>query len=674
MKKNQRYKGMQLPAATSSRQGFFKTFTRKSLGIAALSAMLLAATAQHADALQRIVSYRYDPSMGDMTGHVIAPINYYDPSEGAAVACNVQMPGYSNPGQGVHYALTDANGNTTAGMFYKFPEFEDVRVVSIAYAGNGSSVMTIQGRENGTLDAHLLALKVDRYGNVQDQYDIITSGNAGTISFPQHSLVLGDQLYICGYQEQTTGNPTDPSFYDSRQSFVTKTNLNTHQSIVRFYNTTMFGGGFIDFDGAMRLKSYYSALYVLGSGNGPTNTSAGVMNSSKSWVASIDPTTLAVTQSTYYGFNADQNASPLDVKGSYAIDMVQDMMMDAYVIVNNDLGRNRWFVTHTGLALGLQNTFAGFNAFTGVPQGHRMKASNIFAWSSNNTAPYIPRYSICGTVGSDVPLNNPSAYGTDIEYTSLGAIPSIQAFYMDPTAGLTAVTGLRGSVLGNLPGYGLGLGLNQSFWYNGNMGEWNNRSFTIQPGSYGSYPYTIGLSMMGHGRNSWGGNINGRFIGATGDGEVNGCPAWQAMAYTDLGYFNVNSQPLNTATSVGLAEEVGLVVDATPQGTIVEWECAPGFIYREAKPGTLTTTTQSPGLYPNPATDHVTVVLGQDVQEGAMAKVMMTDVTGRVVYQHESALTSPSLELALPRLTAGMYQVAVSVAGGKAVTHKLIIQ
>jgi hypothetical protein len=663
------------PAGTSTSRlpRFFNGFTRKGLGIAALSALLLAGSVQQASALQRIVSYRYNAALGDMTGHVISPIDLNDPNEGAAVAGNVKLPGYFNFGQGVHYALTDINGNATAGMYYKFPDFEDVRVVSIAYAGYGNSVMTIQGKENGTLTSHIIALKVDRYGNIMDQIDILSSGAAGAISYPQHSLVLGDQLYICGFQEQNTASPTNPSFYDGRQSFVMKINLNTHASMVRFYNTTMFGAGFIDYDAAMRFKTYYSALYILGSGNGPTSTSAGIQNSSKSWIASIDPVTLTIVQNNFYGFNADQNPSPTELKGTYAVDFVPDMAMDAYIIINNDLGKNRWFVTHTGLALGLQTPFAGFNAFTTVPSGHRMKANNIFAWVPSGTAPSA-RYSICGTVGSDVPLVNPGAYGTDIEFPSLGTVPFIEGFFLNPTGGASAVTNFRGAVLGNYPGNGPGLNFHESYWYNGNMGEWCNRSVAIQPGSWGYYPYVTGLSMTSHSRSSWAGPISHRFVGAWGDGEVSGCPGSQPMADIQPTYFNVVSQPLNVATTVGTTQEVGVNVDATQEGTIAEWECAPGFLYREAKPGSLTATEQAPGLYPNPATDHITIKLGQQVEANTQARVLMTDVTGRVVFTHEATLYNAEMNLNLPRLTPGLYQVAVSVAGAKPTIHKLVIQ
>jgi len=658
---------------TPCRPSFFNRFTRKGLGIAALSTLLLVGHVQQAAAVQRIVNYRHDVALGDLTGYVIAPLDYYYPSRGNVMAGNVQLPGYPHPGQAVHYMLVDTNGNSMAGMVYQFPELEDVRVVSIAYNGNGNSVLTMQARENGTLNAHILSLKVDMGGNIIDQFDIQTFGQAGAISFPQHSLASGDQLYICGYQELNTADPLDPSFSDSRQAFVMRIDMPSHTSTVRFFNTNIIGQGYFDYDAAMRLKMHYGNLFVLGSANGPTSA-GGIQNSSKSWVATIDQTNLTVYQSVYYGFNSEPNSSLTELKGAYAIDLVPDQTMDAWVIVNNDLSRNRWFVTHSYYSMVLQNSFAGFNAFTAVPQGHRMKASNIFCWSSNNTPPYIPRYSVCGTAGSDVPLNNPSAYGSLIEFTSQGAIPFVQAYYFDPFAGANAVTGVRGSVIGNAPGFGMGLDWHQPFWNINNMGAWNNRSFTTQPYYNGVYPYTTGLAMAGHVRGSLGGNINPRHIAATGDGEVINCDASQPMAFVPNQYFNVNVQPLAVTTSLGTTLEVNPIVDLTPQNPESEWECAPGFIYREAKPGTLTNGQQAPGLYPNPATDRITIVLGNEVQAGETARVLLTDITGRVVFTFTGKLNSSSLELALPRLTPGMYQVAVAVAEGQPVIHKLVIQ
>jgi hypothetical protein len=301
-----------------------------------------------------------------------------------------------------------------------------------------------------------------------------------------------------------------------------------------------------------------------------------------------------------------------------------------------------------------------------------MKASQIFMQDNGQLG--MGRYTICGIVGNNISLNNNAAYGTDIEYISNGAVPFVQSY--DVNYFTTApVYNIKGTVLGNAPGYSTNMAFNQPFTTMNNMGEWCNPAFAMRSAEQNTTPYNNDLMMAGHVR-SWGtaGPVNFRFMGTSGEGAVNGCPAAQYMADVQATYFNMTSVTVNPATVLAYSWASDINIDAQVTVPLVQWDCAPGFIYREAKPGSLTNGTQAPGLYPNPATDRVTIVLGSDAAANAPTRVVMTDVTGRVVFTHQAVSAGSSMELNLPRLTPGMYQMAVSVANGQPTIHKLVIQ
>ena len=73
-------------------------------------------------------------------------------------------------------------------------------------------------------------------------------------------------------------------------------------------------------------------------------------------------------------------------------------------------------------------------------------------------------------------------------------------------------------------------------------------------------------------------------------------------------------------------------------------------------------------VYPNPATDHITVSITGSVQKEAT--IMICDMTGNIVKSYTTANTALTLDR--EGLKNGMYFICV-IADGKRYTNKLII-
>jgi len=72
------------------------------------------------------------------------------------------------------------------------------------------------------------------------------------------------------------------------------------------------------------------------------------------------------------------------------------------------------------------------------------------------------------------------------------------------------------------------------------------------------------------------------------------------------------------------------------------------------------------GLYPNPASDNVNIILGSAA--AAKGSVSVLDVTGRVIITQTIAAGQTTGELNVAELAAGSYLVKVSVDGSTSVS------
>ncbi len=664
-RKNRNQKTLALSATT-------KRFTSARTGMGLLlSAVLLAGSVNSASATEIIKSYDYQSSAAQLQGYVISPVNTTAIDEGTVAAGNY------NAGTGVHFQAMDKDGTVMASTIYKFPEEQDVRVVSIATYEAHRFVITVQARRMNQYN-HVISIMVDDNGNVMNQYDFIAPSTYGKEIYPMHSVIMQDQLYICGYVSIGADFPNDPRYTDSRTAFVGKIDLNTNVSDVHYYSSTQnlntvtnpsWNNLYNDYDAAMRLRNFDTRLFVMGSANGSATLSgsSNTINASKAWVSEIDPATLAPISTGYYGSSTVANTTtPSTLNGSYALDVNRDNLNNAFYALSNDLSANTWRITHLSNSLAISVPGSGSNSVAYTTTAS-IKGSGIYPWNSSSN-----RFTLFGMVGSDVPLVNTSAYGSTIESPTGGAIPFVMGLDLSYSSSGIAYASAKGNVLGNQLSYASGLGYQEPHWTNGTMGEWCNPAFGMQSEPFGG---TDDMILMGHYLNATSARVNPRFLSTTGEGYVQTCPSAERMTY-GLGLVNLQSATVTATNEDGVTRRLDYPVDMNLFDLDAEYECEATNIYRTAKPGAtaMAEVSDAKGIYPNPATDQVTIQLGKEVKADATVKVILTDITGRVVLTQEGNANGTLLQLALPKLTAGMYQASVAVQGGKPEVYKLVIR
>jgi len=635
---------------------------------ALLSGMLMAGSTMQASAIEIVKSYDYSPINQRLEGYVISHVNDEAMDEGIVAAGNYAQGG------GIHFFRTDDMGNTQTSVVYTFPGEDDVRVVSLVTWKSQRFLLTIQDRSSVGMP-RAITLLLDNYGNILAQYSLLLSGDSGfgPYMFPMHTVQKDGILYICGYvTHENAAYPLDPQYTDDRTSFVAKIDLDTRGSDVHFYNTDIsptpgYSGLYNDYDAAMRLRILNDRLYVTGSGNG--NSTAETINTSQAWVAELDLGTLAPVNSGYYGTNAvPPGSTPADLLGMYALDVMPDNVSMGFFTLANDFAQTTWKVSHVDNSLTINSVPGGGNTFVFNNYGNQIKANGFHMWNSGMGP--LGRATIYGTAGSDLPLVNSGAWGTTIENTANGAVP----FVLGTDISWHSFWGIgfgpnpaNGHVIGNQLGYGSGLNYQEPFSTLGSMGEWCNPDFGMKNYPNGS---DDGMSLIGHFTNNSNYFVNPRLAMTNPEGFVTGCQATEAMDIFISSFILPNGSVLPTDIG-GHTYEGDYTTDQGEMMPSIEFDCAYDNVYRTAKPSPK--ANDAKGLYPNPATDHVTVMLGQ-VKDGDAVTITLTDVTGRVVLNQAFTAAGNSLQVALPRLTAGMYQAGVRINAGKADVYKLVIQ
>ncbi len=658
--------------ALSLKQLGLQTAACKKTGMAIMASALLASSVSDLKA-QTLQSYDFGARLTQ--GYSITPMRT-GVDDGVAMA-GTDMIGKT--GTSVHFMTTDPMGVLGTSIEMAF-NVKDVRAIAIQNITPNTFVLVTELHEPGKLN-RIGIVMLDATGKILKTMELGISDKA-KMQNPHalNAIVWNKRVFICGYATEKPEYPNDPSYQDSRSSFIARVDLVTQATEVSLFNTPIYTGsipipypgGYNDYDMATRLKVVNGKLYLLGSVNGisqsVTDNATLVYNvaASKAWIATINPSTLQIATQTVYGkYQAAGYTTPITLDGLHALDIIEDKEYPGeYYALSNSLRGEIWGLTHMDAAMQVSMPVAGWGSTSYAGGPYKVKAAGVF-----NSPDGSSNVSVYGVTGDELPLANMSAYGTTIESPINGAVPYVINMNVnyDPIYGVS-ISSEKGYLHGNAMGYATGLNFQQPFFTQAAMGEWCNIPFGIQVKDANH------LQLMGHVKMNPG-TMQPRYIRSAADGYLNGCNAAEPMDLSPMGGLGLgNMEVVAEGGPVG-----GFVIESSvkvqKRTLLNQYDCSSTNIYRTAKPGTaLEETSVVKGLYPNPATDKVTVMLGSDVAAGDAVKVVITDVAGRVVLAQSVAATGNSLQLALPRLTAGLYQAAVSVGQNPASVYKLVIQ
>lgn len=639
-----------------------------------LAGCLLTGAARQSQAAEILKVYDFQGTGARLEGYIPALL---DPNSdrGVAVVGNYGMPGV---GQGVHFATINETGNVTLSKLLLF-NADDVRAVSISTISPGLFAVIVQVRSAG-VNSHTSVVVIDEWGNIIDNTDIGVQMDYGRNLFPIHSVMEGDFLYICGYACNGGDYPADPLPTDDKSAFVIRFDLKTHYSYIRYFQTNInttppppgsgsaWNGLFNDYDRALRLRVLDGRLFVMGAVNGTAYTYWGSghhpVNICKSWVSELDTYSLAPSQSAYFG--TDYTAFfllPTTTNGYYALDLVLNKETQGFYCLSNEIQWHTWQISH--LEPNLQMSVLG----GGAP--------NTIAYTSGGVeqlgnglivTPGAPnRVSMYGMVGSNHPLTNIFGYSIVTQPNMSSAAPIVVGMDLGFDGAGIHFSGLSGNLLGNAHGYASPVPYKAAHWNNSSRDEWCNLPFAVAADPVNGA--VDELMLMGHVLNPVTGYANPRWMRTNAYGAINSCLSaqeldLQGVSYKDM-YRSVIYQPHMEDVCDYSAMEV-VAEDMLPD---IELDCSIYNIY--SKNNAILTVAK--GLYPNPATDQVTITLGTEA--GAMEKVniRLTDLTGRVVFATDITASGQQAKVALPGLSPGIYQVTVQYAN-KHDVYKLVIQ
>jgi len=638
-------------------------------------ALLLSALLAPAAMAQDVKSYDFGASA--LKGYSIAP-NDDAQDNGISIAGTLD-PSVAN--NFVHFMSASVMGNVTASLKLQFG-VSHVRAISIANITKGKFALTVQMQIPGAMN-RIGVVFMDALGNISSSVAIDQPASAAMRNlYPMHTLAYKGKLYICGYSVADALYPADPTFLDQKRAFIASLDMKSSAITLKDFNSTQYSGsipfpypgGVNDYDMANRLKILNGRLYVLGSANGAAYSyTAGYpiyyINSSKAWVAEINQTTLAPVTESFFGKDMTlPYVTPISTDGSFGVDIVEDKETPGeFYVYNNSMNTKCWWMSHVDNTLKITTPMYG-NSSICYPIGGSYKGFGAFNVPNTTTN----RITMYGTVGTNVPLTNPGVYGTIIENVTNGAVPfamSMDVSY-DATMGVSW-SSESGYLEGNAIGYATGLNYEAPFFSQSGMGEWCTVAFGIQadPANGNSH-----LQMAGYvGLPAGSGSVQPRLLRSDANGKTYSCPTSQELDLSLLGPVGLNDYPSQIKIDDVTPIVKAISVKRSKLDLIKDYDCSNSGVYRTAQPGAMELGS-SKGLYPNPANDQVTVMLGSDAAEGATVKVTLTDITGRVVLVNETQATGGKLVLNLARFTAGVYQVRVSINQGTPAVHKLVIQ
>lgn len=237
-----------------------------------------------------------------------------------------------------------------------------------------------------------------------------------------------------------------------------------------------------DYDAGLRIRWVHGSWLMLsGSANGSAVTSwqngpARQVNSSASWLARIDPSTLAVVSQDFVGLpQVSPNTAPSDKNGLYGIDAnVPGQGNHPFYLLQNRLDRRGWYMTHfDNLPVQLSVPATGDNSFyyNDVTLDQRMSVLHIQGYGVNGTANPANRVTLVGAL-DNTPWLSPHhvAYGTY----------AFESHYLTTTG--TSTTWINNAPVAHYQGTSsyAPLQVDEPYWFSSDLEVWCHPDISAQ--------------------------------------------------------------------------------------------------------------------------------------------------------------------------------------------------
>lgn len=580
---------------------------------------------------------------------------------------------------GYHFLYLDELGNIITSRIGYMPQTPlQTRVVDIVMQDENNIWITMQVRDTVLKKDYVYAKKIKWNGDdgslpnkVSIQPNISQQTNYTNI-YPTHSILVGGDLFICGYLSNHPAGSNGPSNVSlEKWGAIFKADLNSgliHPPITyNIWNTP--DNGFFDYDMALRMKeskfSQYGTKEILLTG--ANNTSAGATARSSSLLMRFDINLNTIRANGIYYTGAGGPVFPgPTVLGSYGIDIIErnnDVFMLTNFIQYNTV--RSWGITWAGA--GNLQTSPAATGYYGVGTGYTYNdwATQFYEDKSGGND-----ITVVGLTNKIHPTCSPIPYPPSTSNMN-PFVAKLNLVYYHSLVGLSG--GLLNYVIHESTDGTQATQLDYGGTTNGVTGtnlEDIQRLYTP------AAEYTTLLGDYGLGyiapianRNTSPAhqNLNTKFLQMENGGLTNDC---QFENMCEPGHVSLSldnyTGPFDPQT---YSIENGLILNfdlLTLSHTIKD--CNGGYF----KPTSIENTTAANlvEIYPNPASTQLNIKLGNTSGEYSF---QLTDITGKVVVDQKGTTSTNEVTIQLPQLSSGMYIATVETSGNTH-TEKINIQ
>lgn len=576
----------------------------------------------------------------------------------------------------VHFVRTNELGRITNSVYYDAGGYAEERAVSIV--GNGASANATYYivsliRPFAGADDQIRIQAVDYTGQPVSNAAYIQATAGGGANYgslhPLHAVYHNSQIYICGYitKDPAALYPGAPGFATPKESFVLSyspaTQTVTGKVKIQTVATTAVSD---DYDMAMRLTPMSNGnLHVTG---GVNALRSGGLITSGTMNIELSPALRVINEK-----NFAESQSPYH---EYGVGFVETPGGQRYVVGNN-------FYRGTGGGFDIFPSRPWVNWVSSNPPTPLHPGTATSRFHFNDNFEYVWALQAMPGVGpDDVRIVGHQTWEKCNRGSTDQASPdNIQPFIADFRMQATFLGDVSGSSVGsgndwtnyrNQTGTGSS-GFMNSYWSLGrdlDVMAWNSTIAAREPG--------WGMVLTAAKWDAATNKLNFKSIRAedntldipTCTAEVNQCSntffitenVVTNICVTDTATFPV-SIGIHALPAINLAFSSQVDCDnAAPQ-------------YRL---GGSTLQDQASGVevYPNPASDHISVSLGNDIKDDATVSIVLLNQYGQQIanlYNGNAKTLHNNYKLQLPPLASGMYMVLVNTGGNNVLHHKLTI-
>lgn len=532
----------------------------------------------------------------------------------------------------IHFTRYDQAGTVLADAIIDQPGIDD-RNIDLTYIPGNRLLLTAYYSPIGSGNVLLNSIMLDFNGNVLAQ-NLLVSLHPGYFNLYGADAVYDpsfNQFVVCG---TATNGDFKPG--TRKVAFVATIDMGLNATNMMFYDSNPMIGTNNDYDIATRvsLNNATGRYYVTGS----VNVNKGGVGKMGVRNMLINPPTLATLWDvplSFSNFNSDE--SGVDMAETIGASGGQEF----FTLVNSTSGGKWWMLR--------------IDPFTGNPINPFIET--IFSYKG---------------YGHNIALgNNPSELViSGMKYRAQGGSCTAQDGEATPfMATIDVSTPL--ATLSNHIEYYTQVG-NSTYWSTGDFYQASSGIYPVPVYTNNfadrenmGFPYSVVTPLFGIS-----GPLNTKYLDVN-PGTFNGCKDITCSYGFDFN--DVPQQMFPMLTNFIPPYTPKMPGDITfPNPNIGVLDCSSGYYRGDGTTGVANVTAGSLKIYPNPATDKISVELNADYKD---AQIALYDVTGkRIAVLYNGNISSEKLQLELPtNISTGMYMLQVSATGNKTITQRITV-